>query len=766
MTINNQRPNRIRATVPNGTPPGNYQVVVTNDGGLGAESPIGVTLTVGVQDSACPAGDVGDRCGVRPDGGYFAVHNVTGPAAYPATPIQDAIDAAAAGDLIMVPPGNYDELVTMYKPVKLQGWGAAEVILNARQVPTNKALDWRNKVAGYLADTEIDRLPGQNVGVATGFPGLDEAIFPTEEGAAIFVTGKQAGTNQFGLPANQGARIDGFTILGASTGGGIVVNGYSEYLQIANNRVTGNAGSFGGGIRVGHPQLSHPIVSQGDPMFNRFADVDNLPLGNFPGTEDIDYNGNGTLDDDPQNQLGDFVYDDAVNNNIRIHHNHIVKNGAFGGSGAGVSLYTGADNYEVSENFVCGNFSQGNGAGIAHLGLSDGGLIKDNFIIFNESFAQATAQNGGGIFIGGQAPIIAAGTTVSPGAGNVTVDSNVIRGNLAGAGDGGGISLAAVNGDDVGRSLQDRSFWYGVDINNNMITNNVAGLAGGGIAISDALKVSIQNDTVANNDSIATTANAFVPGTVNMTLAQPAGIVAREHSGALVTLMTNVTDAGLPINWESFSDPVLSDSIVLHNRSFYWTNYGAPGTVTDVGLVPSSCDTPTAPVGNPLCNVADAPLDQYTWDLAVLDGGVLSPEYSLLSSFTNSFDLENYSGSNNQVTSCAVGDPNCDFVLGYFNGARDNLNIPEFTTLQTAAALDEAGNFIQVTFGPLSLLELDGTRNNAEGDLLDYHLNADGLSNAVDNGDGSAALPVDFDDDLRPQGSGPDMGADELVPVP
>ena len=47
------------------------------------------------------------------------------------------------------------------------------------------------------------------------------------------------------------------------------------------------------------------------------------------------------------------------------------------------------------------------------------------------------------------------------------------------------------------------------------------------------------------------------------------------------------------------------------------------------------------------------------------------------------------------------GDPL--FVNPYFNGPRDNLNIPEFTTLQTAGAFDEGGNFLQVTFGPLTL---------------------------------------------------------------
>ena len=86
---------------------------------------------------------------------------------------------------------------------------------------------------------------------------------------------------------------------------------------------------------------------------------------------------------------GALVHDDALNDNIRIHHNHIAMNGGRGGAGGGLSLHTGADNYVVEDNRVCANFSSGNGAGIGHLGLSDNGTIENNTIMFNESFAQA-----------------------------------------------------------------------------------------------------------------------------------------------------------------------------------------------------------------------------------------------------------------------------------------------------------------------------------------------------------------------------------------
>ena len=52
--------------------------------------------------------------------------------------IQSAIDAAAPGDLIMVPPGVYKEMLLMWKPVRLQGVGAASSIIDANTQPAGQ----------------------------------------------------------------------------------------------------------------------------------------------------------------------------------------------------------------------------------------------------------------------------------------------------------------------------------------------------------------------------------------------------------------------------------------------------------------------------------------------------------------------------------------------------------------------------------------------------------------------------------------------------
>ena len=699
---------QIVAEVPTDQAPGDYQVVVTRNAGVPApvESPLGVTLTVG----RCSAVSTNRRCGgpelgVRPNNSNYAVRRVRA-----GQKIQDAIDAAAPGDLILVGPGTYEELLVMWKPVKLQGWGPGAVFLNARQVPTDKLAAWRTKVEGLVNGGLIDLLPGQEV-APPGFPALGAPLFPTEEGAGIFVAGLAAGSNSFQATRNRGARIDGFTILGATQGGGIVVNGYASYMSIGNNRLTANAGFYSGGIRLGHPSLNH---------------------------------------EDPTTNL--LVYDDAQNRNIRIHHNHVAKNGGTiaDGAGGGIGVFTGAHSYRVQNNWICGNFTQGSGAGIGHLGFSDNGLIEDNAIVFNESFSQAGPESGGGIYIGGQPGLQTipngpgAGLLVSPGSGTVTIDSNLILGNLAGAGDGGGIRVENVNGQDVANNINNTANpigpWDDIVVYNNRIVNNVAGLAGGGISLENAVSVFIRHNTVANNDSTATTALAE-SADPNISLPQPAGIVSRVHSGDLALLMNEVPATG---NWLQYSAPaILRANIVHHNRSFFWLNYGDPGTITQTGLFPASCHPAS-------CDPALENPDLYSEDLAVLNGvqrvtgadlglsdPLLDARVSLLT------DRNGYHASN------VAADPG--FVSPYFNGPRDNLNIPEFTTIQTAAAFDEGGNFIQVTYGPLSLIGHD------------YHIGAG--SPAINRGGavgaGAGRLRFDMDNQPRPQGTAADIGADE-----
>ena len=384
--------------------------------------------------------------------------------------------------------------------------------------------------------------------------------------------------------------------------------------------------------------------------------------------------------------------------------------------------YTGADNYDVTSNYICGNFTQGSGGGIGHLGLSNLGRIADNKILFNQSFDQGTTQSGGGIYIGGQAGLVGA---VSPGAGHVTIDGNLIQGNQAGAGDGGALRTERVNGEDVARHPAGINRWYHVNVMNNIMTNNVAGLAGGGISMEDSLMVNIINNTIAHNDSTATAGEAFLPGSPNMSTAQPAGIVSRANSAQLSGL---IYPSWKLDQYRAFSNPTLVNNVIWQNRSFHWfvTPDPANPALSVFGLLPN------VGAGDPA--VYD--------DLAVLGvTGSLNPQSCILT------DVTGYDASNISV------DPG--FVTGYFNGdPAQTILMPEVTTsLAAAAAFDEGGNYIDVRFGPLS----------PSGD---YHLLPG--SPAIDAGNSAVLadhteLAIDYDAQTRPSGAGTDIGADEVL---
>ncbi|MBW2621872.1 MAG: hypothetical protein JRD68_03110, partial [Deltaproteobacteria bacterium] len=651
--IQNWTSDLIIVTIADGTPTGQLMITRLDSG---VTNIMGLTITVGA-DNPPPI--------VQVEAGGS---------------IQAAIDAAAPGSLILVPPGEYMELVVLYKDVMLQGYGAPSTTINAVKVPSEKLTAWRAKIEALLASGAWDILTGQEQGAAF----LEPVLLGWEQGPGITVLSKSTGLT--------GARIDGFTVTGGDFGGGIFVNGnvgpagetLPDRLVISNNKVTGNYGHFHGGIRLGHPTLEK-----------------------------------------------DAEYIDSHNDNITIRYNHISKNGAFAGVGGGISVCTGADNYTITRNYICGNFSAGDGGGIGHLGKNDNGQITQNYIAFNQTFNQGLPRHGGGVYISGQVPppddypILgppAPPVKLSDGAGTVLLDGNVIQGNMAGAGNGGGVSLRLINGQDVAGNGEDRGLedGYGINLFNNVIVNNIAGLAGGGVSLEDAVNVRIYHNTIAYNDSTATAGLAFTNG-ISQSNPQPAGLVSHGHSAALLAALG--IDKGED---GSHANPELMNNIFWQNRSWRWDSTLGNGTG---GL---------AFVGY--------------HDLAVLPraaGRKLEPRDGILT------DTTGYDGST------LKNDPM--FVSPYSNSQPTGHPVPfEPTTgLQAAAAIDEGGNFIDVHFGPLT----------PSGD---YHIQAG--SAAINRGskdpvDEYALLEKDIDGDPRPSGTEidgeeddeVDIGADEFV---
>uniref|UniRef100_UPI003566F610 hypothetical protein n=1 Tax=Desulfosarcina sp. TaxID=2027861 RepID=UPI003566F610 len=223
--------NLIQLRVLSTTPPGVYQLNVTRaaQGGVPERtSPLGVTVRVG------------------PLTGANMVRSVSAGGS-----IQDAIDIANPGDLILVAPGVYEELVVMYKAVKLQGWGAPSVTINAVKRPGEKLQAWRDKVTNIVTTNPNYLLPGQTVGFD---PANNEPdLLSRSEGPGILVMGTEPAVDTGAFLLADRARIDGISITGADIGGAIVVNGYAHGLEIGNNRLFSNEGHLGGDIQVGQP---------------------------------------------------------------------------------------------------------------------------------------------------------------------------------------------------------------------------------------------------------------------------------------------------------------------------------------------------------------------------------------------------------------------------------------------------------------------------------------------------------------------------------
>ena len=286
----------------------------------------------------------------------------------PGQTIQEVIDSAPAGDLIMVPPGTYEETGHHEQAVRLQGWGAPSTIINAAKTPAEKLQAWRNKVNQLVAARAFDLLPGQSRQPSTP-PTTNPALFNTEEGPGILVVAPSpTATPAFNNSRN--ARIDGFTITGADHGGGIFVNGYADYLEISNNRIIGNHGIYGGGIRVGHPNLINPGV--------------------VPAND---------------NQYGGYT--NADNDNVRIHHNQITAERRRRRGGRRHVAVHRQPQLPGHAQLHLRQLHTGDGGGIGHLGRSTTALIANNTVLFNQSFNQGLSVSGGGIFIGGQASLAA-----------------------------------------------------------------------------------------------------------------------------------------------------------------------------------------------------------------------------------------------------------------------------------------------------------------------------------------------------------------------
>ena len=591
------------------------------------------------------ADGVSTRIGVTLHIGGARVHVSAGQS------IQAAIDAAVNNQIILVAPGTYKENLFLWKPVKLQGWGAPSTIIQAGPVTPPEDVAWGEKLQWLLDTNKVNLLPGQQ---------LD---FFRDRTAGITILGNaQPFLSPKPVPQPP-YQVDGFTITGTAVGGAIFAVGYSKHMELSNNRLINCQGNYGGAIRSGTPTL---INAEGDGYYS------------------------------------------CHNEDLDIHHNEVFLNGANVGAG-GIALFSGTT-YKVTDNWIGGNFSLQYGGGVAHFGLSQG-VIRNNRIFNNQAF-----DEGGGIMVTGELiPAGAPAGTLTEGSGSVTIDKNLIQGNLSGD-DGGGIRTLLVNGEDIRAFPSTPTKWHTIRIYNNLIVNNSAADAGGGISLDDTARAFIYHNTIACNDSTGTGVDTFGPGAnennpLPNSTPQVAGISSNVHSAGLQEAFGDGFE-------QTFSNPVLRKNILWQNRSFYWDTAANDGWG----------------------GLADNP-DGLYWDLGVyntLTPQVLDPRDCVLSEL-----------------SARAPDGT---VIGFYdasNTTSDPLFVEQYFNVHTSTAIENAfGALVIDTFAPLGMLG-------------DYHIQDLSPARDVVGTEGFAQFPdllTDVDGDARPGTVGDvDIGADEYV---
>src|SRR5207302_4294054 len=343
--------------------------------------------------------------------------------------IQAAIDAAKPGDLIIVDPATHQEMLLMWKPVRLKGVGAASSVINANTHPAGKLDDWRQRVvclfglgvngspttwdsacgAGWFGfnatatNPQVDRLPLEaTVGWDANLNGnlaellQEPSLMGALEGAGITVLAKGAdfhGANPFD-PTLLAGFPTGTTLLTAGSCGSNTAtarNPFPSSFQCNPSSIDGlgiTDSSQGGGAIFVHG-WGHNIQIANNRVNNNTGTLTggiSIGQGEYPPAYMQGSATNAAPGSCQSSLVPNVQLPYCHDLNVNVHNNAITLNSSTGdelfsatpaGAG-GVSFCTGSDYYKFNYNWVCGNLSTGDGGGVGQLGFSYNGDMEHN----------------------------------------------------------------------------------------------------------------------------------------------------------------------------------------------------------------------------------------------------------------------------------------------------------------------------------------------------------------------------------------------------
>ncbi|MFF0268200.1 hypothetical protein [Kribbella sp. NPDC004536] len=429
--------------------------------------------------------------------------------------LQAAIDAAPARSLLVLSPGTYNENVVVWKPLKIQGVGPGGII-GSHELQARDPEDPRFNVPGSVIDGRYfqQNATAYDATVAANAPYVD-AAHPVLRGADVTVVAKTATaydltgtTTQVNQTAFNQSRIDGVALMTGGSGegaGGIQLQASINNEQLTNNVLENNAGVVAGGIGIGQP------------------------------------------------------YDHASHNfTVKVANNRLLGNGGLTQAG-GLGIFYGSNNYEVTGNIVCSNFSVNYGAGISHIGLSPGGNIHDNQIYYNDS-----VDSGAGVALESELPV--GGGSLGDGTGTVSVDKNLIQSNYSGDDGGGVFVLDGLNA--------------AINVRDNQIVDNGSADIGGAIMLDDSSNVRLINNTVANNVSTASSENSQIG------VPHSAGLASEANDPLWQADARYVAQYPTASTRPDFSRPTAQfNDIFWNNNAFTLDSFGPGATLVNQGFI-------------------------------------------------------------------------------------------------------------------------------------------------------------------------------------